>query len=235
MRNDEIISRRETLTALPGARQGESGRPGERAREGESARPGESARQGESGRPGESARQGENAWQCVLAPASAGQIHHLPLELVRRDIAGDRPGVPLMLRIRVLDARTTDPVIGAVLDIRHRDALGETILRGAQVSDQEGYAEFRTVHPGWLPGRPVHLSAEVHVGARLAGGRSVAHAGRLYLPEPISAEVARLAPYREIPAARVVNTTEAGLLHVVPRDRFDLAAGLLATITVGVG
>ncbi|MFC7531114.1 hypothetical protein [Actinoplanes sp. GCM10030250] len=207
MRNDEIISSRETLTALPGARRAET-----------VARP----------------------WSCLFVPASAGQVHHLPLELVRRDIAGDRPGVPLMLRVRVLDARTADPVTAAVLDVRHRDACGETILRGAQVTDAEGYAEFRTVHPGWLPGRAVHLSAEVHVGGCLAGGRSVAHAGRLYLPEPVTEQVSRMRPYLDSRAARTSNDADPGYiaggkLHVVPRDRFDLTAGLLASITVGVG
>ncbi|MEV6300486.1 hypothetical protein AB0M02_13855 [Actinoplanes sp. NPDC051861] len=194
-----------------------------------------SRREALAGLPG--ARRAETVqrpWSCLFTPSSAGQ-HHLPLELVRRDIAGDRPGVPLMLRVRVLDAATGDPVTAAVLDVRHRDATGETILRGAQVTDAEGYAEFRTVHPGWLPGRAVHLSAEVHVGGCLAGGRSVAHAGRLYVPEPVASQVAKLAPYCDIPAPRTSTDGKAGQLLVVPRDRFDVSAGLLATMAVGIG
>jgi hypothetical protein len=168
----------------------------------------------------------------LLIPDLEQRAHHLPLELVRRDIAGDHPGVPLMLRIRVLDDTTGDPV-NAVLDIRHWDALGRTQVRGAQVNDSQGYAEFRTVHPGWQAGEPVHILVEVHVGGYLAGGRSIAHTGRLTLPESLTAEVAQLPPYRGIRAPRPVDE-HASTLNVVPRDRFDLASGLLASIVVAV-
>ncbi|WP_127553363.1 hypothetical protein [Actinoplanes sp. OR16] len=153
---------------------------------------------------------------------------------MRRDIAGDHPGVPLMLRIRVLGETTGDPVGGAVLDIRHWDALGRTQVRGAQMTDQQGYAEFRTVHPGWQADVAVHIHAEVHVGGYLAGGRSIAHSGRLYLPEALTAEVAQLPPYRQIRTPRAVTDEQASTLHVVPRDRFDLVSGLLASIVVAV-
>lgn len=165
-----------------------------------------------------------------LLRAEPGRTRQLPLELVRRDIAGDRPGVPLMLRIRVLDTLHGSPVGAAVVDIRHRDATGDDELRGAQVTDPEGYAEFRTVHPGREPGRPVHIGASVHVGGYLAGGRTVSYTGPLYIPEQIAGQVtAGIAPAEEPQPAN------GGTLNVVPRDRFDLTAGLLATITVTVG
>ncbi|MBB2943973.1 protocatechuate 3,4-dioxygenase beta subunit [Actinoplanes lutulentus] len=170
----------------------------------------------------------------LLTPDLEGRAHHLPLELVRRDIAGDHPGVPLMLRIRVLGDESGDPVVGAVLDIRHCDALGRTQVRGAQMTDHQGYAEFRTVHPGWLPDEPVHIAAEVHVGGYLAGGRSIAHSGRLYLPESLAAQVAQMPPYRNIRTTRAVDDEHASTLHVVPRDRFHLASGLLASIVIAV-
>lgn len=165
-----------------------------------------------------------------LPLADPGQPEPLPLELVRRDIAGDRPGVPLMLRIRVLDAFDSTPVTAAVVDLRHRDASGDDELRGAQVTDPDGYAEFRTIHPGREPGKPVQITASVHVGGYLAGGRTVTYSGPLYVPEQIAGQVAAGLPPTEDP-----QPTAGGPLHVVPRDRFDLAAGLLATITVTVG
>jgi protocatechuate 3,4-dioxygenase beta subunit len=174
-----------------------------------------------------------------LPVAEPGHTTPLPLELVRRDIAGDRPGVPLMLRIRVLDAVHGTPVSAAVVDIQHRaattgdqspDADGPAELRGAQVTDADGYAEFRTVHPGREPGQPVHISTSVHVGGYLAGGRTVTYAGRLYIPEQIAAQVAAGLSPAEDP-----QPTDGGMLTVVPRDRFDLTAGLLATVTTTVG
>ncbi|BEL02408.1 hypothetical protein Q0Z83_005990 [Actinoplanes sichuanensis] len=165
-----------------------------------------------------------------LPVAEPGQTGTLPLELVRRDIAGDHPGVPLMLRIRVLDAFDGSPVSAAVVDLRHREPDGDGELRGAQVTDPEGYAEFRTVHPGREPGMPVQITTSVHVGGYLAGGRTVTYSGPLYIPEQIAGQVAAgLAPTDD------PQPTAGGPLNVVPRDRFDLSAGLLATITVTVG
>jgi protocatechuate 3,4-dioxygenase beta subunit len=165
-----------------------------------------------------------------LPVAEPGRTGTLPLELVRRDIAGDCPGIPLMLRIRVLDALDGTPVAAAVVDLRHREPTGDGELRGAQVTDAEGYAEFRTVHPGREPGEPVRISASVHVGGYLAGGRTVTYSGPLYVPEQIAGQVAAGLPPTEDP-----QPTAGGPLHVVPRDRFDLTAGLLATVTVTVG
>ncbi|MDI6100093.1 hypothetical protein QLQ12_15935 [Actinoplanes sp. NEAU-A12] len=149
---------------------------------------------------------------------------------MRRNIAGDRPGVPLMLRIRVLDALHGSPVGAAVVDLRHRDATGDDEVRGAQVTDPEGYAEFRTVHPGREPGQPVQITAYVHVGGYLAGGRTVTYCGPLLVPEQIAGQIATgLAPAEEQQPAT------GGTLNVVPRDRFDPTIGLLATITVAIG
>ncbi|MBW6435462.1 hypothetical protein KZ829_17120 [Actinoplanes hulinensis] len=166
-----------------------------------------------------------------LIRAEPGSTEPLPLELVRRDVAGDRPGVPLMLRVRVLDAHTGTSVGGAVLEIRHREATGDGEVRGAQVTGAEGYAEFRTVHPGREAGAPVAIHAEVHVGGYLAGGRSVTYAGPLFVPEQIAGQIdGQVAARAEDPSPDT-----GGVLHVVPRDRFDLKAGLLGTITVAIG
>lgn len=165
-----------------------------------------------------------------LPLAEPGRTEQLPLELVRRNIAGDRPGVPLMLRIRVLHAVSGFPVTAAVVDLRHRDPATPDVLRGAQVTDADGYAEFRTVHPGREPGNPVSIDATVHVGGILAGGRAVTYSGPLFVPEQIAAQVATTTG----PAADP-HPSAGGVLNVVPRDRFDLTAGLLATVTVTVG
>jgi len=174
------------------------------------------------------AHRGPQPAHLLLAePAPGGD---LPLHLVRRDIAGDEPGVPLMLRVRVLHAVSGFPVPAAVVDIRHRLPTGSGELRGAQVTDTEGYAEFRTVHPGRVPGQPVQINTAVHVGGILAGGRALTYTGPLIVPEQIARQVAPgLTPADE------PHPATGGMLNVVPRDRFDVTAGLLATITVTVG
>jgi protocatechuate 3,4-dioxygenase beta subunit len=66
-------------------------------------------------------------------------------------------------------AADCSPLADAVVDIWHCDATGnysaegETYLRGAQVTNEGGVAEFTTIYPGWYPGRTVHIHAKVHV------------------------------------------------------------------------
>ncbi len=129
----------------------------------------------------------------------------------------------MMLRVRVLDA-VDRPLPGAVLEISHR--LPEPSVppvRGAQVTDSYGYAEFKTVFPGWDTHRPAGIDVTLH----LAGSREN---GRLHFPAQVTEQVAALAEYRDNPAPLPPPEEPAGITHMVPRDRYDLTAGLLATV-----
>jgi protocatechuate 3,4-dioxygenase beta subunit len=106
-----------------------------------------------------------------------------------------QPGVPLALRIAVLDAdRGCVPFNGAHVDIWHANAdglysgesgqptgsgstQGQDFLRGYQVtgvdrgiaaSPVDGQVSFRTIWPGWYSGRAIHI--HVRVRAYDAGG-----------------------------------------------------------------
>src|SRR5436305_381668 len=87
---------------------------------------------------------------------------------LRRNITEGRPGTPLTLRLRVVDASTCKPIKNAAVDIWHCDALGaysgfgagsgsRTFMRGVQRTDANGFATFQTVYPGWYQGRTVHI------------------------------------------------------------------------------
>src|SRR4051794_5075922 len=133
------------------------------------------------------------AYACTLTPQPAAGPYALLPDIVRKNITEGRPGVPLALRVRVVDTVGGHPIQGATVDIRHCNALGvysgdtslgaggtedgpvpggyatptgaETFLRGVQMTDDRGYAEFSTIFPGWYAGRAVHIHARVHVGA----------------------------------------------------------------------
>ncbi|AEV86089.1 hypothetical protein ACWT_5072 [Actinoplanes sp. SE50] len=143
--------------------------------------------------------------------------------VVRRELAPAHCGVPMMLRVRVLDA-VDRPLPGAVLEIIHRGPLPTAPeLSGAQVTDPHGYAEFKTVYPGWASDRPAGIDLVLY----LAGS---CDRGRLHFPAPVTAQVARLTAYRENPDPLPPPEPPAGFPNIVPRDRYDLAAGLLASI-----
>jgi protocatechuate 3,4-dioxygenase beta subunit len=137
---------------------------------------------------------------CVLTPEQTQGPYYLSGEKLRRNITEGRPGTPLWLRTTVVDARTCRPIKGAVVDVWHADAAGiysgfgdgagnRTFMRGLQRTNARGLALFRTVYPGWYPGRTVHVHVKVHVGG------SVIHTGQLYFPDSVTDAVFRRAPY----------------------------------------
>ena len=101
------------------------------------------------------------AVSCVLAPELTEGPYYVDDAAMRRNIKGGKGGVPLTLRLRVLDVATCRPIRGAAVDIWHCDALGVysgvagnsgSFLRGVQRTDANGWATFDTVYPGLVPG-----------------------------------------------------------------------------------
>ena len=125
---------------------------------------------------------------CVLTPELTEGPYYLPLDLLREDVTEGTPGLPLQLRVNVVDlANGCAPLPKAAVDIWHCDAQGYysgvaanpgggasggpkvdsgTFLRGVQETGDDGGAEFLTIYPGWYTGRTVHIHLKVHVGGR---------------------------------------------------------------------
>ena len=61
---------------------------------------------------------------CTLAPEQEEGPYYIDDEKLRRDITEGKPGVPLTLRVALLNAKTCAPLANAALDIWHCDALG---------------------------------------------------------------------------------------------------------------
>ncbi len=60
---------------------------------------------------------------CRLTPEQEIGPYYIADELLRSDIVEGKPGVPLSLRMALLDARTCRPLANAAVDIWHCDAL----------------------------------------------------------------------------------------------------------------
>jgi protocatechuate 3,4-dioxygenase beta subunit len=65
-----------------------------------------------------------DAQVCTLAAEQEVGPYYVANELIRSDISEQKPGIPLSLRILVLDARTCKPISNAAVDVWHCDALG---------------------------------------------------------------------------------------------------------------
>lgn len=137
---------------------------------------------------------------CVLAPELTEGPFYVAREKLRRDITEGKPGVSLRLDLTVLNASSCKPIRNAAVDIWHCDALGAysgavagnpgtNFLRGIQRANANGVATFRTIYPGWYPGRAVHIHVKVHVGG------NVVHTGQLFFPAAVSNAIYRRKPY----------------------------------------
>lgn len=112
---------------------------------------------------------------CILTPSSIQGPFYLDLGLLRQDITEGKPGLPVTLIFKVVNASDgCSPVPNAVVDVWQCDALGsysgfpsegtagETFLRGIQITNLDGLVFFQTVFPGWYPGRTAHWHVKVY-------------------------------------------------------------------------
>src|SRR4051794_13076651 len=136
---------------------------------------------------------------CVLAPEQTEGPYYIDNHLIRSDIRDGRKGLPLSLRLQVVDASTCKPTRGATVEVWHCDAVGRysgfnapgKFLRGGLRTDSTGHVTFKTIYPGWYQGRTTHIHVKVHVGGE------VVHTGQLYFADATTAAVYRSRwPYR---------------------------------------
>jgi hypothetical protein len=180
---------------------------------------------------------------CVLSPELTEGPYYVPNERLRRNITEGKPGAALLLDLKVLNASTCRTIRNASVDIWHCDALGvysgdvagnpgTNFLRGIQRTNAKGIATFRTIYPGWYPGRAVHIHVKVHVGG------DVVHTGQLFFPAAISNAVYRRAPYRgHGTQADTPNATDAIFRNGGSKGMLKLrrsGTGYVGSISMGV-
>lgn len=137
----------------------------------------------------------DDAARCTVTAEQTEGPFYFEVDKVRSDIREGHAGVPLQLAVRVREADSCDPIKDAVVDIWHCDAegsyseRGETFLRGLQVTNAHGVAEFMTIYPGWYPGRTIHIHAKVHLDKRTV------LTTQMYFDDSVSARVFLQDPY----------------------------------------
>jgi protocatechuate 3,4-dioxygenase beta subunit len=156
----------------------------------------------------------------IMARTTEGPFYFDP-QLDRRDISEGLAGVPLEVRIQVVDAGCR-PIPSARVDIWHCDAegrysgyprqpggadtSGQTFLRGNRIADGDGIAEFSTIYPGWYPGRTPHI----HFKAFPSPGQELT--GQMFFPDDLSREIyATAAPYAARDSGRATFNDRDGI------------------------
>lgn len=189
-------------------------------------------------------RTGVGTPDCVLTPAGTEGPYYLDLDLMRADLSEGRAGVPLRMALTVVDAETCQAIPGAAVDVWHADpdgtysgteshgTVGETYLRGVQLTDADGLAGFDTLYPGWYSGRTVHIHIKVHVDG------DTVHTGQLYFPEEINSAVAEVEEYARHGGRDTANDDDMFYPSTGAGSTLDLSGspeqGFTASMVVGV-
>jgi protocatechuate 3,4-dioxygenase beta subunit len=141
----------------------------------------------------------------------------------RSDIRSDssdglvKEGIPLHLITHVydIDNGICVPLSGAKVDIWHTDSQGvysavkdmgtsgRNFLRGYQVTNSNGTAEFTTIYPGWYEGRTIHIHDKVRVFN--ASDTIVEWTSQLYFNNSMNQQVHKQAPYSNHGPPQITN------------------------------
>ena len=180
---------------------------------------------------------------CVLSPEMTEGPYYVEGDRVRRNITEGKAGVPLTLRLTVLNVSTCKPIKNAAVDIWHCDAGGVysatsvqstedlTFLRGIQRTDRNGLAIFKTVYPGWYSGRTVHIHLKAYLG-----GQTV-HTGQLFFPDALTDAVYQRSPYSQRASRDMRNATDSIFRNGGKRSLLKLnksGSGYIGSISMGV-
>lgn len=159
---------------------------------------------------------------CVVRPEQTEGPYFVDERLERSDIRTDPAtgevsagaALSVVFLVSKVDAGACTPLPGVLVDVWHCDTrgiysdvkdpafdtVGQRFLRGYQVTDRDGRATFRTVYPGWYPGRAVHI----HFKLRTPAGSPRAHefTSQLYFDETLTDLVHAAGPYARAGARR---------------------------------
>ncbi|MCB9450231.1 MAG: intradiol ring-cleavage dioxygenase [Anaerolineaceae bacterium] len=152
---------------------------------------------------------------CVVRPELTEGPYFVDDQLNRSDIRVDpsngsiKEGLPLHLVFHVSDVTggTCAALADAQVDVWHCDAngvysgvqdagfdtSGQMWLRGYQITDEDGVAEFLTIVPGWYSGRAVHI----HFKIRTTGvdGQSYEFTSQFFFDPAVIEEIYAQQPY----------------------------------------
>ena len=153
---------------------------------------------------------------CIVTPKQTEGPFFVDERLKRSDIRLDpsdgsvKSGMPLHLTLRVsaVGPAACTPLSGAIVDLWQCDAVGvysavnepgsqstaaKNFLRGYQVTEGDGSAQFTTIYPGWYPGRTVHIHFKVRVSGKSGRGQELT--SQLYFDDALTDRIHAQSPY----------------------------------------
>lgn len=114
----------------------------------------------------------------------------------------------------------------------HQEPNNEsTFMRGAQVTDADGEVEFRTLYPGWYPGRATHIHIKVYLGD------DEVFTSQMYFPEEVNEAVYAHEVYAGKEGTRTKNGEDGIFTESDDNPLVELTEvedGYVGTLTFGI-
>lgn len=191
---------------------------------------------------------------CILIPAETAGPFPWPADgktlstdslFFRQDISESMPGLPLMVTFTVTNINDNcAPVLNAAVVAWHCDvdgnysefgnSIGKSFMRGIQLTDANGKATFKTIYPGWYPGRTTHIHFQIFLSSHVSA------TSQLAFPENITAQVYAVAPYAVRGQKDTPNTAD-GVFADSSNTKYQMVTitgnttdGFEATLAVGI-
>jgi protocatechuate 3,4-dioxygenase beta subunit len=152
---------------------------------------------------------------CIVRPQQIEGPYFVDEKLLRQDIRKDpsdntlKEGVELFLVFNVSQIKGEEcaPLPDAIVDLwqcdaegiyagvqdRDFDTRGKSFLRGYQVTDSNGSAQFVTIFPGWYRGRATHVHFKIRTGEK--ENSRYEFTSQIYFEDPLINQIYKLPPY----------------------------------------
>lgn len=187
---------------------------------------------------------------CAIIPEVTEGPYYFDPAMERVDITEGRPGIPMRVRLQVVDANCI-AMPGARVDIWHCDATGvysgyagqgddgavdttgETFMRGTQFADDNGIVEFESIYPSWYRGRTTHVHFKVFLD------ETNILTGQIFFPDALSEYIyLNVAPYNDRASQRDTLNANDSIAAQSTRAAFafikELEEEYLVAMIVGV-
>lgn len=195
---------------------------------------------------------------CTLIPTET--IGPFPLStlldnslVLRENIAEDKTGVPLQVKIKLVNVNDSCKPVSAYVYIWHcdKDGLysgysqsnnsgqaGKTYCRGVQYTDTSGVAHFTTIYPGWYAGRITHIHFQVFLTAYGSTARSTA-ISQMAFPAATTTAVYETSLYTKgqntsVTSFAADNVFNDGVEYQLATISGNVTDGLIADLEVGI-
>jgi protocatechuate 3,4-dioxygenase beta subunit len=195
---------------------------------------------------------------CTLIPTET--IGPFPLStllnnslVLREAINEDKTGVPLTVKLKLVDINNQCAPVSGYVYIWHcdKDGLysgysesnnagqaGKTYCRGVQYTDTSGVANFTTIYPGWYAGRITHIHFQIFLTSYSSTAKSTA-ISQMAFPAEITKAVYNSALYTKgqntsVTSFSADNVFSDGVTYQLATVTGSVESGYTAELVVGL-